>query len=497
MMTTEQKKKQKQRQEKQSDTSLIRETGRMMPQACDLEKAVLGAILLEKTAFETASSIISGEMFYNRSHELIWDACTSLAADRKPIDILTIYEQLRKDGNFDAVGGASYVANLSQTVVSSAHLEYHCEVLKDKYLHRRLIEVCSESISLGFDEAEDVDETIAKLNTEVERMQESVIGKSDTSHISAAAEESINRMHVRIANRREGITPGIPTGFIELDRLTNGWQPEKFIVLAARPGVGKTSIAIKFASKAAKCGTPVVIFSLEMGKTELTDKMIIAEAQINADAYNSGEIHPDEWNRAETATDAISRLPIYIDDNPKATVGNIANKARLLKKQGKCGMVIVDYLQLITPNIRQGRNREQEVSEMSRLLKIHAKELKVPFIVLCQMNREIENDKKNEPQLSHLRESGSLEQDADIVIFLTRPGMGVDELRYEETNEILDKNYINMFIKKHRGGKLGKVKIKHNDSMTDFYDWDYRGQARHIPQPQREITNYYEPAVPF
>ena len=480
----------KQENKRQSPISTC-ETGRIMPQARELEEAILGAVLLEKTAFETASNILSPEMFYDKTNELIYTACHELAVENKPIDLITVVEQLRKNGTLESVGGISYIAKLSQEVVSSAHLEYHARIVAQKYISRRLIEVCMESISLGFDETQDIDETIAKLNTEVERLQEDVIGKSDITHISEAAKKSIEQLFVRIDNRKEGITPGIPTGFTDLDKLTNGWQPEKFIVLAARPGVGKTSIAIKLARKAASKGTPVAFFSLEMGETELTDRMIIAEAQVNADDYNSGAIQPPEWSRAETAMSNICRLPIYIDDNSKATVGNIVNKARLLKKQGKCGMVIIDYLQLITPNIRQGRNREQEVSEISRLLKIHAKELKVPFIVLCQMNRDIESEKR-EPRLSDLRESGSIEQDSDIVIFINRPGMNVEELRDKKTNELLE-NYIELLIKKHRGGKLGKVKVKHNDSITEFYDWDYRGQSKQADS-KLQIKNYYESA---
>jgi replicative DNA helicase len=469
-----------------------------MPQARELEEAVLAAVMLEKTAFETAGNILTPDMFYDKTHELIFTACAELEADRKPIDLLTVVEQLRKDGNLEACGGVSYIASLSLKVVSSVHLEYHCLVVKDKYIARRLIEVSSETASLAFDETQEVDETIAKLNSEIERLQEDVVGNHETNHISEAARNSIQQMHVRIANRRDGITPGITTGFAELDRITNGWQPEKFVVLAARPGVGKTSIAIHLAKRAARRGTPVVFFSLEMGETELTDRMIISEADMNADNYNSGAIEPPEWSRAETAMQTISKLPIYIDDNPKVTVGNIVNKARLLKKQGKCKMAIIDYLQLITPNTKAGRNREQEVSEISRLLKVHAKELKIPFIVLCQMNRDIEAEKR-EPRLSDLRESGSIEQDADIVIFINRPGMYVEELRDKKTGELLE-NYIELIVKKHRGGKLGKVKIKHNESMTSFYDWDYTGISQTVPvQTTREIKNFYEKEqdIPF
>jgi replicative DNA helicase len=486
-------KKMKQKQhEKQSVTSNL-ETGRIMPQASELEEAILSAVMLEKTAFGIAGNILTSDMFYVRSHELIFTACSELEAERKPIDLLTVVDQLRKDGNLEYCGGTSYIASLSMKSVSSAHLEYHCLVVKERYIARRLIEVCSASVTLGFDETEEIDETIANLNSEIERLQESVVGKRETNHISEAAQNSIQQMHVRIADRRDGITAGITTGFADLDKITNGWKPEKFIVLAARPGVGKTSIAIHLAKQAAKKGVPVVFFSLEMGETELTDRMIISEADISADNYNSGAIEPPEWSRAETAMQSISRLPIYIDDNPKVTIANITNKARLLKKQGKCKMAIIDYLQLITPNLKTGRSREQEVSEISRLLKVNAKELKIPFVVLCQMNRDIESEKR-EPRLSDLRESGSIEQDADIVMFINR----INELRDKKTNDLIDENIIELIIRKHRGGKTGKVMIKHNESMTSFYDFDYTGISRTAPMQNHEYKNYYEkPEMPF
>lgn len=484
---------------RKSATSDSAENGRIMPQARELEAAILSAVMIEKTAFETANNILTADMFYDKPNELIFAACTELEAGQKPIDLLTIVEQLHKSGSLEACGGASRIAELSQKALSSAHLEYHCLAVKEKYIARRLIEACFSAISLGFDETENVEETIAKLNSQVEHLQEDIVGKSETSHISEPARESIRQMHIRIASRRDGVTPGITTGFAELDRITSGWHPEKLIIWAARPGVGKTSIAIHLAKRAARRGTPVAFFSLEMGETELADRMIISEAGISADNYNSGAIQPPEYSRAETAMQAISRLPIYIDDNPKATVGNIVNKARLLKKQGKCQMAIIDYLQLITPSTKTGRSREQEVSEISRLLKVHAKELKIPLIVLCQMNRDIEAEKR-EPRLSDLRESGSIEQDADMVIFINRPGMHVEELRDKKTGELLE-NYIELIIRKHRGGKLGKVRIRHNESMTEFFDWDYHnGRYPSLPmQPAREIKSYCEPNqdIPF
>ena len=477
---------------KKSFTSDGLETGRIMPQAIELEEAVLSAIMLEKTALERAKSILSSDMFYIQAHGLIFGACEGLEAESKPVDLLTIVQRLRKDGNLEACGGASYISKLSMKVVSSSHLEYHCMIVREKYLSRRLIEVCSEGVSSGFDETKEIDESIARLNSEMERLQEDIVGQHETNHVSEAARQSIEQMHVRIADRREGVTPGITTGFAELDRIINGWRPEKLIILAARPGVGKTSMAIHFTKRAARRGTPVAFFSLEMGETELADRMIVSEADISADDYNSGTIEPAEWSKAETAMQTISKLPVYIDDNPKATVGNIVNKARLLKKQGKCKMVIIDYLQLITPNAKAGRNREQEVSEMTRLLKVHAKELKIPFIVLCQMNRDIEAEKRP-PRLSDLRESGSIEQNSDIVIFINRPGMYAEELRDKKTDELLE-NCIELIIRKHRSGKLGKVRIKHNESMTSFYDWDYgNGIYQAAAMRPNSYRDYTEP----
>ncbi|GHT45620.1 replicative DNA helicase [Bacteroidia bacterium] len=462
------------------------EYGRIPPQARELEEAIVAALMLEKQSFDTVREILTPEMFYDYVNEKICTAIFDLGNERKPIDMLTVVEQLRKTNAMDEVGGVPHIARLSQKFVSSAHLETHCLYVKEKYLRRRLIEIQSIGTGLAFDESEDIEDTIAKLNDDIEAIQEVMVGKNEINHIAEVAKESIDKMYVRIKDKRNGITAGIPTGFRYLDFFTNGWQKEKLVILAARPAVGKTSIAIKFAKAAATHGTPVAFFSLEMGCTELTDKMIVAQANINADRYASGEIQMPEWSRAETTATELSKLPIYIDDNSKATVPSIVNRARLLKKQNKCGMVIIDYLQLVTPASKFGKTREQEVSEMSRQLKVAAKELKIPFIVLCQMNREIESARGREPQLSDLRESGSIEQDADIVIFINRPGMHVEELRDKKTGQMLN-NYLELLIKKHRGGKLGKVKVKHNDSMSDFEDWDDKPQLQPV-----HVANWYE-----
>lgn len=448
--------------------SMSENKGRILPQAIEVENVVLATILLERSMLVLARSILMEDAFYNPANALIYKAILDLDDLQKPIDLLTVIEKLKQNQQLERVGGISAIAQLSQMVVSSLHFEYHCLILKEKYLRRKLISVCLEDTSLAFDDSQEIDSIIAKMNRQIEDIQEVLVGKNDTSHISKVAEQSIEQMHRRIADRRDGIFPGVPTGFADMDRLLNGWQKEKFIILAARPGEGKTSLAIQFMYKAAKRGFQAVFFSLEMGKTELSDKMIIGASCISADEFNSGNLTIRQWSHAEDEMRKISRLPIFIDDESVVTISHIINKIRLMRKQNKCDIAFIDYLQLIKPQTRQGRTREQEVSEISRLLKVHARELQIPIIVLCQMNRGIEGDKR-EPRLSDLRESGSIEQDADIVLFIHRPA----EVRDKETGEIID-NYLELLVKKHRGGKTGKIRIRHNESMSAFFDWENR-----------------------
>jgi replicative DNA helicase len=460
-----------------------------MPQAVDMEAAVLGALLIERDSFDTANTILSPEMFYNKANEAVFKAIQTLSEGRRPIDMLTVVQTLKTAGELEMAGGAHYISRLTANVASSAHLEYHCLVVREKYISRKLIEICNSGMNMSFDESEDADDVVAKLNGELEEVMEIMAGKKDTTHISKASEQSIKQMYKRIEERKKGITPGIPTGFADLDRRINGWKPERLYIIAARPGVGKTSLATQFARKAAEKGYGAVFFSLEMGETELTDKMIVGLSDISADDYSAGSLSRESCDKAEMAMMELFKLPIYIDDKSSMTVTNIANKARLLKKQGKCDIVFIDYLQLLQPMTKQGRTREQEVSEMTRMLKVHAKELKIPFVVLCQMNRDIEKENR-EPYLSDLRESGSIEQDADLVMFIWRP----KDVKSRATGEQLN-NYLELLIRKHRGGKTGKVGITHNESMSAFYDYDNRGYSNYRPIDYSEPTK--EDGTPF
>ena len=460
------------------------EFGLLPPQATEIEPLVIGAVMLEQESIDTAMNLLTDEMFYSPKNQIVFRAICRLHGEMKSIDLATVYNQLLKDGVIERIGGISYLSDLVSKVVSSAHLEDHCLIIRERYIRRKLIESCSMKISESHDLSIDIDDTIAKLNSELEVVQDILIGKRNSNHISEATKKSIENMNERISNREKGITPGIPTGFADLDRILNGWQKEKFIVLAARPGEGKTSLAIHFGKKAAERGYNVVSFNLEMGEAELSDKMIIGESEISAEKYNSGNLDSRDINYIQAAIGKIAALPIYIDDTPETTINKIINKARLLKKQGKCDMVIIDYLQLIAASPEsKGRSREQEVSFISRSIKVHAKELKIPFITLAQMNRGIESEEgKRPPRLSDLRESGSIEQDADIVMFNYRNPKIIDDATGQPSTSSFE-----LIISKHRGGKKGSVLIKHNESMTRFYDADVIGRYSEMPR------NFHEP----
>jgi replicative DNA helicase len=452
----------------------------MPPQAIDFEESVIGACLTETTAFDTANGILSAEMFYSEAHRKIFAAMQDLSRSRQPVNIFAVCEKLKQRGELEAAGGQYSVTRLSAQMASAAYLEFDAETVRDKYIRRELILCATENAALGYDDTLETDFLLSKANAGIEHIMELAAGDGSDETIENAVQQAREQLYKRIAAHENGEQAGISAGFLNLNRLTNGWQPEKVIILAARPAVGKTSLAIHFAKAAARQAKHTVFFSLEMGATELADKMIAAEADVNLEDYAAGTINEKQLQSVEQSLSSIMKLPVTVCDNPRVSVENIAAKARLLKKQGKCDIVIIDYLQLITPDrSAKNRTREQEVTEMSRLLKIHAKALKVPFIVLCQLNRDIEKRGKNaEPQLSDLRESGAIEQDADIVIFIDRPEL------YDDNAE---QHTLELIVRKHRGGKLGRVKIRHNGSMNDFYDY--------APQYSSNIplaNNYYE-----
>lgn len=468
--------------------------GRVQPQAPELERAILGALLVEREALDTALTVISSDMFYVKANAVIFEAIVSLAGEGKQVDILTVKNRLQTEGRLEEVGGAYYIASLTSGIVSSLHLLDHCLIVKDKFLKRRIVEMSYHGVDAGYDETLETDEVIAGMNAGIEWLQEMLVGDKGASSLSEVSQISLRQMEERMRQFREGVPPGIPTGFADLDRMTNGWGRQWVVILAARPSVGKTSVAVHMAKKAATKGYAVVFFSLEMSKENISDKIILSETDVNAGDFSSGNIGIRDSEKIMEAAMKVSALPIHIEDNPRMRVQNIVSRARLLKKQGKCDMVIIDYLQLITPDTRQGRNRENEVSEISRLLKLGAKELDVPFIVLCQMNRDIEAEKR-EPRLSDLRESGAIEQDADAVIFIQRKGMYNEYITDNKTGLDIT-NRIELFVRKNRFGRLGTVYISHDGSMKRFYDWD-SGASRQFPGAQENYDSPYGDSYPF
>jgi replicative DNA helicase len=460
-----------------------------MPQATDFEEAIIGAVLIEKQSFETASLIVSPEMFYNRTYELIYRTVAELNAERTPVDLLSVIERLRKNGNLEEVGGVSFVARLSQNFVSSAHLEYHCRIVKQKYLGRKLIDICFNNSKLAFEDTEDISDLLFSAGDELRALQELGVGKMNSKPLCELLKTSSEKLDERIELAKKGIQSGIATGLADLNRVTGGWQKSELIILAARPAMGKTAMALHFAKSAAKTGIPVAMFELEMSDVKLSDRLILSETNVVPENYRLGRVTKEEYTEVQKAVGKLYDYPIYVDSNTSVKMEYIYQRCRILKQQGKCEMVVIDYLQLAGEKGDKNRNREQEISQMTRQAKLIAKELDIPVILLSQLNRSVETRSDKRPMLSDLRESGAIEQDADMVIFIHRP---------EYYSENAEKGYGELIISKYRDGATGIIKFRYNESMTKIFDWDYRGQSLQQPAKSNvEVKNYYEPGTPF
>lgn len=360
------------------------------------------------------------------------------------------------------------MAQLTDKVGSSAHVVFHANIVKQKAIERATITE-ARSIINKINRNEDISDVLFSSGKNLEELQESLVGKMIGSHLSVSLKKATEEMHARIELARKNIRSGIDTGFSDLNRLTNGWQKGDLIIEAGRPGMGKTAVALWHAKAAAKQGYPVAFFSLEMSDVSLANRLILSEANVDPDNFKSGYMTNEEVDLIEKAIGLLWSLPIYVDDNPCASMGYIRARCRVLKKQGKLGMIIGDYIQL-AENDEESGSREQEVAKMSRTAKKIAKEFEVPFIFLSQLNRgnEARSDKK--PLLSDLRESGAIEQDADIVIFNHRPAYYDTEVKNKFGNS--EVNYGELIIAKHRNGATGMIKYKHSDGMAQFFDYN-------------------------
>lgn len=464
----------KQRRKTQLDLSTM-VYGKVPPQAKDLEEAVLGAIMLEKNAFDTVVEILKPECFYVEAHQRIYKAIQGLANKSQPIDILTVTEELRTREELEMVGGPYYVTKLTNAVVSSAHIEAHSRIILQKFIQRELIRISGEIIGDAYEDSTDVFDLLDDAESKLFEITNNHLRK-DYNSIDTVLVNTIKRIE-DLRQRNEDVT-GVPSGFTHLDRVTYGWQNTDLIILAARPAVGKTAFALNLARNAAMHATkptPVALFSLEMSAGQLVQRILSAESEIWLEKIARGKMEEHEMKQLYArGIQRLAQAPLFIDDTPALNIFELRAKCRRLKNKHNIGMIIIDYPQLMsgTGENRNG-NREQEISNISRNLKGLAKELNVPIIALSQLSRAVEQRGAKEgsrvPQLSDLRESGAIEQDADMVMFLYRPEY-YDVTTSAEGENI--KGLTEVKIAKHRNGTLETVKLKALLHIQKFTNWD-------------------------
>ncbi len=456
-------------QNKKKGTVINLEQGKIPPQAVDLEEAVIGAMMIDKKGVDDVIDILHADVFYKPAHQFIYLAIHKLFENSEPIDLLTVSNQLRKDEKLDAVGGDFYLINLSQKVSSAAHIEFHARIILQKYIQRRLISISSEIITNSYDETIDVFDLLDDAETKLFDITQGNLKKS-----SEAAENLVSQALKKIEeiSNQEGMS-GVPTGFTKLDALTSGWQPSDLIILAARPGMGKTAFVMSMAKNMAiDFNIPVAIFSLEMSSVQLITRMISSETGISSEKLRKGNLETYEWEALNVKVKNLSNAPVFIDDTPSLAVFDLRAKARRLVSQHGVRMVIIDYLQLMTAgsNTKSSGNREQEISTISRNLKALAKELSIPVVALSQLSRAVETrGGSKRPLLSDLRESGAIEQDADIVSFIYRPEYyGLTE--WDDDERTPCDGQAEFIVAKHRNGGLDNIRMKFEGRLAKFSD---------------------------
>jgi len=455
------------------------EAGKLPPQAVDIEEAVLGAIMLEKDAIHDVIEILKPESFYKETHAKIFRAIVDLFSREEPIDLLTVTQELRRKGILEEVGGPFYITQLTTRVMSSVHAEFHARIIHQKYIQRELIRVSTDIQERAFDESVDVDDL---LNSSEQAMFEITQGsiKKDIQQINVLLKEALDNIHA--AKDQGGSLSGIPSGYTKLDRITAGWQPTDLVIIAARPSMGKTAFVLSMArNMAVDHGCPVALFSLEMSAQQLIKRMIVSETEIDSDKIRTGKLDSDEWTQLETKLRKLTESPVFIDDTPALSVFEFRTKCRRLVQTHGIRIAVIDYLQLMTWTSDTKGNREQEVSNISRSLKAIAKELNIPVIALSQLNREVEKRtglKNKRPQLADLRESGAIEQDADIVAFIHRP----EYYGFTDDGENSLEGIAEIIIAKHRNGALGEVQLAFKKHFAKFAELETVSLSFDMPQ---------------
>lgn len=438
-------------------------SGHLPPQAIDLEEAVIGAVLSERDALMMVSDILHPDMFYKEANQIVYRVIQNMSTLGDAIDLLTVISKLRQNGDYDKIGGAFYLTSLTDRVVSSVNIEYHARIIAQKYMQRELIKVSNETIQHCYDETEDVFDTISLYESKRDELINNIITRKEVGQ-----QEAFNSMIAEMTRQAalgEMEVTGVDSGFTELNAATGGWQKTDLIILAARPAMGKTALMLKLAVNAARSGKPVAIFSLEMAKEQLQQRILSFETGIPLSSIKTpSKMHPSDWSIVESLSAEIAALPIVWDDTPGLSLVELNAKAKRMKRIHGIEMVFIDYLQLITI---PGKSRLDEVSGVSRGLKILAKELQIPVFPLSQLSRAVESRPGNSkrPQLSDLRESGSLEQDADLVMFLYRPEY-YGQVEDEEGRPT--EGMAEAIIAKNRNGATDILPLRFHGPTTNF-----------------------------
>ena len=470
---------------KKSDSPVQDELGRLQPQAVDFEAAVLGAILIEQDAYSLVSELLKPESFYDERHQLIYAAVMSLSLQQRPVDILTVTEELRSTGTLEEAGGPYYLATLSENMASSAHIEYHAKIIAQKFFARQLISFAAQVQRKAFDETVDVDDLMQETEGKLFEISQRNL-KKDYQQMNSVLGEAYEMLK-KAAARSDGMS-GLPSGYHDLDSITAGWQNSDLVIIAARPAMGKTAFVLSMAKNMAiDMRVPVAVFSLEMSNVQLMNRLISNVCEIDSKKIKSGQLEPYEWQQLDTRMNRMMDAPLYLDDTPSLSVFELRTKARRLVREHDVKIIIIDYLQLMNASGMGFGNRQEEVSTISRSLKGLAKELNIPIIALSQLNRDTEKREGLEgkkPQLSDLRESGAIEQDADMVCFIHRPEYY--KIYQDERGNDLH-GMAQIIIAKHRNGAIGDVLLRFKAEYTRFMnpEEDNDAPVGHEPRPSR------------
>ena len=474
----------KSNQQKQQSTieQINAQFGKLPPQAVDVEEAVLGALMLERDAYVTVADTIDTNSFYKEEHRKIFDAIKKLSSNEKPVDLLMVTQELKDREQLEEVGGPGYITQLTRRVASAAHIEFHARIIAQKFMQRELIRVSSEIQAKSYDDTIDVDDLLDFSESALFQVSEGNI-KKETVPIKPILNLAVLQIE-KARSQPDGLS-GVPSGFTGVDRITSGWQRSDLVILAARPAMGKTAFVLSMArNMAVDHNQGVAVFSLEMSSLQLVNRLISAETELGGHKIKTGKLEDYEWTQLNQRIKTLDNAPIFIDDTPALSIFEFRAKCRRLKMQHDINIIIVDYLQLMTAGSDSRGSREQEVSMISRSLKAIAKELDVPIIALSQLSRAVESREGKRPQLSDLRESGAIEQDADIVCFIHRPEyFGITE--DESGNSLL--GVAELIIAKHRNGATADVHLRFQKEMAKFsdmdpqFDNDFNGDFKTVP----------------